>query len=99
MSNFPRNNSVFERNWYSVLFWAAGFTDGIDVYEYFCLDHKEALGLAASEHALAGRVLIGTRFSVEGPCHDHDRDCGGCGKNREIVGIICSEDLVRGMTN
>lgn len=99
MSDFPSNSSVFERDWYSVLFWTDQLNDGIDMYEYFCLNHNEALGLAASEHKMAGHVLIGTRFSVEGPCHDHDIGCGGCGKNREKVGIVCSQDLVRGVTN
>jgi hypothetical protein len=94
MFEFPSNNSASEKDSYSVAIW----TDGIDVYDYFCFDHLEALQLAISDHKMAGRPLpMGTRFLVEGPCHDGGCDCGG--KNRAKAGVIWSEAAGLGLTN
>lgn len=98
MFDFPSNNSAPVKDSYLVAIWTNLLTDGVDVYDYFCFDHLEALQLAISEHKMAGRPLpVDARYLVEGPCHDRGCDCGG--KNRAKAGVICSEAAGRGLTN
>lgn len=98
MSDFESKRSSFEKDTYLVALWTDLEADGADAYDYFCGDHMEALGLAISEHKMAGRPLpIGTSYLVQGPCHDACCDCGG--KIRCKAGTLFPETAGRGWTN
>jgi hypothetical protein len=92
------NQSSSEKPLYLVFLWTDLKADGLDLYEYVCRDHCEAVALAISEHKSAGRPLsMNTRFLVEGPCPDRGCDCGG--KLRAKMGFVCPETTDRGWTN
>ncbi len=96
MIDFTTNDAASEQGSYSVALWT-DTVDLIDLYEYFCFGHMEALQLAISEHKMAGRPFpAGTRFLVEGPCHD--QGCG-CGKKRAKAGFLFTEAASEGWTN
>jgi hypothetical protein len=95
MSEFPSNPVSSEKRPYSVSLWTDLKAYGLDLYEFVCIDHWQALALAISEHKAAGRPLFAnTRFLVEGPCLDQ-----GCGKQRCIAGFVCPETADRGWMN
>lgn len=98
MSGSASNPSSSENRAYFIALWTDLGADGMDIYEYFGVDHWEALALAISDHKSAGRPLsIDTRFYVEGPCPDRGCDCGG--KTRAKFGFVCCITADRGWTN
>ncbi len=98
MSESPSNPVSSEKRSYSVSLWIDLNAYGLDLYEFVCFDHWQALALAISEHKTAGRPLSAdTRFLVEGPCRDRNCDCGG--KIRCHTGFVCAETADRGWAN
>lgn len=58
MSEFPSNPVSSEKRPYSVSLWTDLKAYGLDLYEFVCIDHWQALALAISEHKAAGRPLF-----------------------------------------